>query len=176
MCPIFGMVFSKMGIWNFELRFCAYISDMKSRTVLFTLLYLTFFVACQNKKSIPPESLPLSELTKMLENQSAEWNKGNLKGFMDYYWKSDSLRFITGNKDLQGWDSVFSSYQRSFPKLEDAGKLTFSDLKSYVLADNLANVTGQWHIERPKGNVGGKFSLICRYREERWEIILDHTW
>ena len=149
---------------------------MKLHLNFFLLLLLAILSSCHQNNATRQTGISLNELPKMLENQCLEWNKGNLEGYMSYYWQSDSLRFITEKKDIQGWDSIYSNYKKSFPKLEDIGKLSFSSLKTYALGGSLANVTGQWHIQRPKGNIGGKFSLICRYDSDHWVIVVDHTW
>ena len=45
------------------------------------------------------------ELTirKVLDNQTIAWNKGDIEGFMQGYWKNDSLMFIGKNGINWGW-------------------------------------------------------------------------
>lgn len=175
-CPIFGNNISKLGKSRILFNQVAYFYGMKIQHCIAVCFILFLSVSCSQAPDEKEPSLPLDLIPEMLQNQCDEWNKGNLEGYMSYYWRSNELRFITEQKDLQGWDSIYSNYKRSFPNLEAVGRLSFSELKTYKLSDNLANVTGKWHIQRKKGDIGGKFSLICRYEDKKWVIIIDHTW
>ncbi len=112
----------------------------------------------------------------MLHKQVQAWNRGDIDGFMSYYHKSDSLIFMSSKRRMNGWDSLHASYKKSFPNLESMGNLTFSELNKTLISNDLANVTGVWKLERNKDTLGGTFSLICRFQDEKWTIIMDHTW
>jgi hypothetical protein len=42
-------------------------------------------------------------ILKMLEQQTTDWNKGDLESFMSSYWEHDSLLFISRNGVTYGW-------------------------------------------------------------------------
>jgi len=42
-------------------------------------------------------------IRKVLDNQVKAWNKGDIEGFMQGYWKNDSLLFIGKTGINQGW-------------------------------------------------------------------------
>jgi hypothetical protein len=46
---------------------------------------------------------PAKLIRTLLENQSQAWNRGDLEGFMEGYWKNDSLRFIGKSGITYGW-------------------------------------------------------------------------
>src|SRR5689334_19075865 len=67
------------------------------------------------------------ELTirKVLDNQVKAWNKGDIQGFMQGYWKSDSLMFIGKNGINRGWEITLENYKKRYPDMTAMGKLSF---------------------------------------------------
>src|SRR2546422_4486835 len=54
------------------------------------------------------------EVRALLDQQVADWNAGNLAGFMQGYARSDSTRFASGGDVLLGWQTVFERYRRKY--------------------------------------------------------------
>src|SRR5207253_10744700 len=76
---------------------------------------------------------------KLLDDQAAAWNKGDLKGFMAGYWKSDKLSFFSGNKKTAGWDATFERYRKAYQaEGKEMGKLTFDELSIELLGNDHA--------------------------------------
>jgi ketosteroid isomerase-like protein len=118
---------------------------------------------------------PQAEIRAVLDNQVAAWNRGDLEGFMQTYWKSPKTAYLGPNGIQRGWQSVLDRYRRAYPNPQAMGKTTFSDLEITMLAPDAAVVLGHWHLERASGNLGGVFSLVLRKFPQGWQIILDHT-
>jgi hypothetical protein len=116
-----------------------------------------------------------AEVLKVLQYQSNAWNDGNIRGFMEGYLKSDSLQFISGRGRTLGWQKVYDNYLRHYPTKKEMGHLTFKNLICKDLSDSLMQVYGNWELERDS-SVGGNFSLIMKYQDSEWKIIIDHTW
>ena len=55
--------------------------------------------ACSSLSSIP------QEITDTMQAQQKSWNMGDLVGFMNGYWESDSLRFLGKDGVTLGWKS-----------------------------------------------------------------------
>src|SRR4051794_14655620 len=72
---------------------------------------------------------PAAEITAVLSQQAAAWNRGDIDAFMEHYWKSDDLTFSSGGQTTRGWTSTKASYQRHYPTREKMGQLTFSELE-----------------------------------------------
>ena len=53
-------------------------------------------------------------VTKVLEDQAAAWNKGDLPGFMEGYWKSPDLRFLSGKTVTEGWQATLDRYRKKY--------------------------------------------------------------
>jgi len=114
------------------------------------------------------------EIDKALETQAIAWNEGNIEKFMNYYWKSDSLKFISKNGVTQGWTATLERYKKNYPDKEAMGFLSFQILSKQPIGKNYF-VIGKWHLQREKDELGGYFSLLWRKINGQWVIVVDHT-
>lgn len=120
---------------------------------------------------------PRAAIAQVLAAQTAAWNRGDIPGFMQGYWQSDSLVFI-GKKGLTyGWRPTLANYQKSYPDAAAMGRLDFGALRITPLGPDAAEVVGAWHLARPAalGDLGGHFLLVFRRVQGRWVIVADHT-
>ena len=116
------------------------------------------------------------DIVALLTEQTAAWNKGDIPGFMQGYWKSDSLVFIGRKGPTYGWQPTLANYQKGYPNAAAMGKLDFSGLRVSLLAPEAAQVVGHWHLARPtEGDVGGHFLLVLRKIDGQWKVVADHT-
>lgn len=117
------------------------------------------------------------DLKTVLNNihaQELAWNKGDVDGFMSFYWNNDSLMFIGKKGITYGWKSTNENYKKSYPTKEDMGKLIFEIVKMEQFNKTTVYVIGKWQLEKEKP-VGGYFTLIWRKINGKWFIISDHT-
>lgn len=114
-------------------------------------------------------------ITRVLLEQQAAWNRGDVDAFLDGYWHSPKLTFLGSSGISRGWDGVRSRYRRTYPDRAAMGKLDFSGLEFRFLGPDVALVLGHWHLARKSGDVGGVFSLVWQRGPAGWKIIHDHT-
>jgi beta-aspartyl-peptidase (threonine type) len=113
---------------------------------------------------------------QVLDAQVAAWNKGDLKGFMAGYWKSDNLSFFSGKDKTHGWQATLERYQKRYQaEGREMGKLTFDELEIEALGPDTAWVRGRWKVVTSKETLGGLFTLIFKKLPEGWRIVHDHT-
>jgi uncharacterized protein (TIGR02246 family) len=115
------------------------------------------------------------EVLAVMTNQSAAWNRGDVEGFMQGYWKSDKLVFASGDSITRGWQATLDRYKKSYDTKAKMGQLTFSDIQVNVLSKDIAVVLGSWSLTREKDNPKGKFTLVFQRMKEGWRVIHDHT-
>ncbi|MDO7845768.1 nuclear transport factor 2 family protein [Hymenobacter sp. M29] len=115
-------------------------------------------------------------IRQVLTTQTAAWNRGDIPGFMQGYWQSDSLVFIGRKGPTYGWQQTLDNYKKGYPNADAMGKLDFSGLRITVLAPGAAQVVGHWHLARPAaGDVQGYFLLVLRQFDGQWKVVADHT-
>jgi hypothetical protein len=131
------------------------------KKILIILLGLFFYISCGNEQTQFNEQ-DAKAIKKALNKSAEEWSKGNLEGYMDVYWKSDKLQFISVNGIAYGWQETFDKYKAKYPTQNETGKLALNILSIEFLAENLYSVSGEYHLERVVGNVNGIFTLIFK--------------
>ncbi|MFL6466352.1 MAG: YybH family protein [Pyrinomonadaceae bacterium] len=115
-----------------------------------------------------------NEIRKVMDDQAAAWNRGDLEAFMQGYWNSEKLVFV-GSEVTRGWQPTLDRYKRTYGTREKMGVLTFSDLEITLLSKDAAVVLGSWSLARATDNPHGKFTLVFRKFKEGWRIVMDHT-
>jgi len=116
-----------------------------------------------------------AEIRRVMSEQTAAWNAGDIEGFMRGYWNSPELKFVSGTNVTKGWQPTLERYRKNYDSRAKMGILTFSDLEITVLSKDAAVVLGTWALQREKDKPGGKFTLIFRKLKNDWRIVHDHT-
>ncbi len=114
-------------------------------------------------------------IRSMLETQRQAWNRGDIEGFMEPYWKSDSLMFIGKNGVTYGYNNTLKNYKNSYPDADAMGTLVFDIIQVKRLSVIYFSVTGKWNLIRKIGNLSGHFTLLVKKVGERWVIVSDHS-
>ncbi len=117
----------------------------------------------------------IKAIALVLNKQADEWNRGDIDGYMQSYWNSDSLVFIGSKGPVYGYKPTLERYKTSYPDKEKMGKLDFSDLSFRRLSDEYYYVTGKWSLVRRDDNPNGYFTLLFRKIGGRWLIVADHS-
>jgi len=116
-----------------------------------------------------------SDVRKVLDEQVAAWNAGDIDGFMKGYWNSPEMTFVSGNNITKGWQPTLERYKKSYDSRAKMGVLSFSELVITVTGKNSAVVLGRFTLAREKDKPTGLFTLNFRKFKDGWRIILDHT-
>ena len=125
--------------------------------------------------SLHVEGMP-QEVAAVMERQQYEWNRGDLEGFMQGYWQSDSLMFIGKSGVTQGHAATLSRYKAGYPDTNAMGKLAFTNVRWISLGIDHGWLLGEWKLERLNGeSSGGMYTLLWRRQEGSWVIVADHS-
>jgi len=114
-------------------------------------------------------------IRRVMAEQEIAWNRADLEGFMQGYWKSDSLRFIGSRGLTYGWQPTLDNYKKSYPDAEAMGKLSFTILSVEILSPQSAFVVGKWRLARAKDELSGHYTLLWRKIDGAWVIVADHS-
>ena len=114
------------------------------------------------------------EIQRMLDQQASAWNRGEVDGFMNFYWRSEKLTFSSGGKTRRGWDATREHLKSRYDTRAKMGVLTFSEIEVFRLQAAAAYVLGRWRLDRTEP-VGGNFTLVVQKIDDRWQIVHDHT-
>jgi len=139
---------------------------MKNFFLLLTILF-SVSVAAQSKNE--------ETIRNLLEKQTIAWNRGDIDGFMQGYWESDSLMFIGKNGVVWGWQNTLNNYKKGYPDTAAMGKLAFDLIQIKKLSRKYYFVVGKWMLRRNAGDLSGHYNLLLRKIRGQWKIVADHS-
>jgi len=140
---------------------------MKSFIFIFCMFY-NLFVYSQTKTNAT------DQVIDNMRSQELSWNKGDINGFMQHYWRSDSLKFVSKKGITYGWQNTFDNYLRAYPGLNAMGTLNFTIIETTALSETSVYVIGKWELKK-ENPVNGHFTLLWKKIKGKWVIVSDHT-
>jgi ketosteroid isomerase-like protein len=139
------------------------------------ILSLLFCLSLAAPVFAVPADPEAAAINRVLDAQSAAWNRGDIDAFMEGYWKSDELRFASGGVITYGWKTTRDRYRRNYPDKATMGTLAFTIHEVNVLSADAAIVFGRWELTRKHDKPWGLFTLTFRKLDGAWLIVSDHT-
>ena len=121
------------------------------------------------------QAAEIAAITALLDAQDAAWNRGDIDGFMDGYWKSPQLRFASGGKVTRGWDETNARYHNTYGGPDTMGTLITDDYEIVLLSPDAAIAHGRWKLEGREGTPWGLYTLVLRKMGGAWKIVSDTT-
>ncbi len=113
---------------------------------------------------------------RVLADQAAAWNRGDLEAYMAGYARIDALVFTSGGKVRTGWQATLDSYRARYGQDPSTmGKLGFEILRVDPVGPDAAIVLGRWRLTDSAHPGSGVFSVIFERRPSGWQIVHDHT-
>lgn len=135
---------------------------------------LLLFVFCSSLGYAQTKSKDIQTVLHHMNVQEEAWNDGKIAEFMNYYWKSDSLKFIGKKGITYGWQQTLDNYLKSYPDKSAMGTLKFVIKEASQLSAESIYIIGSWDLQREKP-VGGYFTLLWKKIDGKWVIVADHT-
>ncbi len=145
--------------------------------ILLILIVLAFISCNQGKNSL--DSIEINQIeTKIksvMNQQSADWSKGDIDAFMEGYWNNDSLRFVGSRGITYGWEQTKANYKKGYPDKSAMGKLEFKINDIDVLSEEAALLLGGYTLFRELDTLSGNFTLTWKKFNDNWLITSDMT-
>jgi ketosteroid isomerase-like protein len=136
------------------------------------LLLLVFVVSSHTTFAQKGEK---GKIRQLLHAQTESWNRGDIEGFMQTYWKSDSLMFIGKSGVTRGWQKTLENYKKGYPDTVAMGKLSFNILSVRQVSGEHCFVVGKWMLKRSIGDLSGHYTLLLQKIKGQWVIVADHS-
>ena len=111
-------------------------------------LLLVFFILSFYNSYAQTVEKDKKEIQAVLKAQRIAWSKDDIEGFMEGYWKSDSLKFYGPNGIIHGWDNTLERYRRSYPDKDHTGILSYKINDISKISDGNYYVLGEYHLKR----------------------------
>jgi len=137
------------------------------------IIILLFITAFFYSNAQSTENEDKKSIEKVLKKQKIAWSKNNIEGFMEGYWKSDSLKFYGSNGITYGWQNTLERYKKAYPTKDYTGNLDFKLNDISKINEGAYFVMGEYHLKRNVGNADGIFMIIFKKINGEWKIIAD---
>jgi len=108
-----------------------------------------------------------------MKDQEKAWSENDLEGFMQGYWKNDSLKFYGSSGLTYGWDKTLANYKKGYPTKDHSGKLHFKINDISKIKKNAYWVMGNYFLQRKVGDANGIFMIIFKKIKGEWKIVAD---
>jgi uncharacterized protein (TIGR02246 family) len=116
------------------------------------------------------------EIAAQLDRAAADWNRGDLEGFLSDYAPESTTTFVDGRRARRGIDFIRKNYAPSFAPQARRDSLHFEELEARYLSPTLTLVTARFILQRNGATTAsGPFTLIMERRAEGWRILHDHS-
>jgi ketosteroid isomerase-like protein len=112
-------------------------------------------------------------ILQVMKQQEIAWNNYDLEGFMEGYWKSDSLKFFGSRGVTHGWEQTLQRYKKGYPDQSYSGTLNFKIEQLSPIEGNSYYVMGRYFLTRDAGDAEGIFMIIFKKIDGEWKIISD---
>ena len=145
------------------------------KKILLIAIILTSVTCFAQKKDAQPSAIEEQKIRNLLKEHTEAWNNGDIEGFMQGYWKSDSLMFIGKSGVNWGWEKTLENYKKGYPDTTAMGKLSFDIISVKRLSFQYYSVVGKWMLKRCIGDLSGHFTLLLKKIKGQWVIIADHS-
>ena len=90
-------------------------------------------MACGGPKAAIDKGAIEADIRRILAEQDAAWNSGDIEEFMQPYWNSANLRFASGGTIERGWQPTLERYLSRYPDRAAMGVLSFTELEIEVI-------------------------------------------
>jgi len=132
-------------------------------------------LACAGPQAAVDNGVIEVDIRRILADQDAAWNSGDIERFMQPYWNSADLRFASGGSIERGWQPTLERYLSRYPDRAAMGVLSFTELEIEVIDADDALVFGHWALKRNFDRPSGLFTLHFKHIDNQWRIVSDHT-
>jgi len=137
------------------------------------LLFLCFTFALVSCVAQTTEAQDKEAIIAVMKTQEKAWSNNDLEGFMQGYWKNDSLKFYGSRGLTRGWQQTLDNYKKGYPTKDDSGTLNFTIDDISKIDEGSYWVMGQYYLKRTVGDANGVFIIIFKKINGEWKIVAD---
>lgn len=137
------------------------------------ILFVCFAFLILNCAAQTTEAEDKAAILSVMKAQEKAWSNNDLEGFMQGYWKNDSLKFYGSRGLTRGWQQTLENYKKGYPTKADSGTLTFTIDDISKIDEGSYWVMGQYYLKRTVGDANGVFIIIFKKINGEWKIVAD---
>ena len=148
---------------------------MKSKFLLVLVTSCLFFACSQQSKPKFDAKVEEVAIRAVISAEQIAWNNGDIDAFMEGFWKSDSLQFISARGLSRGWEATRENYIKGFHERSSMGTVSYQILSLTPLAQNIFILTCKYEITQEVGKREGIFTAIFKKVNGKWLAVHYHA-
>ncbi|MFZ6052305.1 Cif family virulence factor [Halocola ammonii] len=114
------------------------------------------------------------EIHKVYNKAVSEWNNKNMRGYMQMFWKSDSLRVASGAQAVYGWQRALDTSIEQDPQGEYMGQAYSDEFRIFPINPSNAWSYTRFRIEAQGDVMRGSSTDIWEKKDGNWRIVHSH--
>ena len=136
------------------------------KKIIFILFLIPLFGCTAQTEEQDKEAI-----LSVIKLQEKAWSANDLEGFMQGYWKNDSLKFYGSRGLTRGWQQTLDNYKKGYPTKEHSGTLHFKINDISKIDEGSYWVMGEYFLKRNVGDANGVFLIIFKKIDGEWKIV-----
>ena len=114
------------------------------------------------------------EIHKVYNKAVSEWNNKNMRGYMQMFWQSDSLRVVSGARAVYGWQRALDSSLEQDPEGEYMGQAYTDEFRIFPINPSNAWTFTRFRIEAQGEAMRGSSTDVWEKKDGNWRIVHSH--
>jgi ketosteroid isomerase-like protein len=142
-----------------------------------TVASVLLAAACQGKPASGPAREELTAaIVAQFNRAAADWNRGDLDGFMSDYARDSLTGFVSNGRVERGFGWIRDHYAPSFRPEAPRDSLRFESVEASPLGADYALITARYVLHKGAATTSsGPFTLVMQRQADGWKILHDHT-
>jgi uncharacterized protein (TIGR02246 family) len=128
-----------------------------------------------NQEKVAGASDPEKEIYDEVNRAVDAWNRHNLDGYLDTFWRSDSLMVVVEGETVRGWDLLSKALHTGYPDPSEMGSLTLDRVQVQMLSSDLGVALTWDTVSFPKKKEFGTSTIVMKKLPEGWRVVVMHT-
>ena len=141
--------------------------------IMKNIVLLFCFLALYSCNAQTTQTEDKEAILSVMKLQEKAWSDNDLEGFMQGYWKNDSLKFYGKSGLTKGWQQTLDNYKKGYPTKEHSGTLNFKINDISKIDKGSYWVMGEYFLKRSVGDANGVFIIIFKKINGEWKIVAD---
>jgi hypothetical protein len=114
-------------------------------------------------------------ITQVLNDQYAAWNRRDLDGYLEAFWKSPNLLYELDTQVVFGWEDAKAMIERDYANRDAMGIAIPERIQVNVISADNATTVDWWTVQFKTTRVHGISTAAWKKFPEGWRMITAHA-
>jgi uncharacterized protein (TIGR02246 family) len=128
-----------------------------------------------NQQRVAAANEPEKEIYEQVNLAVSAWNRHDLDGYLDSFWRSDDLVVVVEGETVRGWDLFSKALHIGYPNPSEMGSLTLDRVQVQMLSADLGVVLTWDTIAFAKKKEFGTSTITMKKLPVGWRVAVMHT-